>query len=174
MYSDPRVLPVLAIYKYFIMKNRNVKIINKLDSDGSFASSALWSLYYQLGTLFSDKVVIETTCAYERVVSSSLLKLMSRRLTVVPDGVSDDILSYGPRGRERRKVILFVGANEYRKGLDVLVRALFRIKDELDGWKVVIASKYINDEYQNLIKKYIKLYGLEDKIEFIDETGPSC
>ena len=167
VWSDPRILPALAIYRYFIMKNRDIKIVNKLDSDGGFVHSIYGTIYNQLGVLLSDKVAIETTCAYERVLSSRLLKLMASKLIVVPHGVADDILS-SKINKKREKIILFAGENSYRKGLDVLIRALFRIKSELNGWKVVITSKLANDEYQNLIKKYIKLYGLEDKIEFID------
>ena len=164
MYSDPRVLLVLAIYKYLIKKR--VKIVNKLDSDGSFAHNIYKAMYYQLGTLLSDKVIIETTCAYEKVLSSKLLKYMSHKLVVVPNGVSNDIL-FSNVHRKREKRILFAGAITYEKGLDVLIRALFRIRQELNHWKVVIASNGADSRYQGLIKKYVELYGLEDKVEFV-------
>lgn len=166
MYSDPRVLLVLAIYKYLIVKNEDVKIVNKLDSDGSFAHNIYEAIYYQLGTLISDKVTVETTCAYEKVLSSRLLKLMSHKLVVVPNGVSNDILFNNVHKKRERK-ILFAGAIEYGKGLDVLIRALFRIRQELDYWKVVIASSRVDSRYQDLIKKYVELYGLGDKVEFV-------
>lgn len=163
-------MPALAFYKALrrLIEGVKVKVIAKLDTDGSFAQGPLnlTKLYHSLLSVFIDKATVETPCAYERIVKSLALRVLAKKLKVMPNGVPDDVAALEPRA-SRERSILFAGQLIYRKGLDVLIRALVRLKASgvLRGWKVIIVGPYADPVYSDLMRKYVKLSGLEDLIE---------
>jgi starch synthase len=62
------------------------------------------------------------------------------RIFQIPHGVYSFFLRWRPEQVAPEKVILFFGRIEPYKGLDLLLKAFFRVADDLPGWKLVIAG----------------------------------
>ena len=67
-------------------------------------------------------------------------KVSRDRILVHPHGVYDFYLNFASRSQEKRKYILFFGALRINKGPDLLLAAFDQIKNQVPGWKIVIAG----------------------------------
>ncbi len=65
----------------------------------------------------------------------------SGRILVHPLGIHDYYCRYSPIEVQREKYVLFFGEPRFNKGFDLLVNAFTSIKDQLDGWNIVLAGK---------------------------------
>ena len=62
-------------------------------------------------------------------------------ILVHPHGVYDFYLDFASRSQDKENYILFFGELRINKGLSLLLEAFDQIKDEIPGWKVVIAGQ---------------------------------
>ncbi len=65
----------------------------------------------------------------------------AERVLVHPHGILDYYVRFAPTPAERNKNILFFGEMRFNKGGDILLRAFDSIKEELTGWKLVLAGQ---------------------------------
>jgi len=97
-------------------------------------------------------------------------------IAVIPNGISEDwLLSQGDGAAFRRRfglpedtrIILFLGRITPKKGLPMLLRAMFELSHRLDNWHLVIAGK---DEFnhQKEIESLIKQLALQSRVKFVE------
>jgi glycosyltransferase involved in cell wall biosynthesis len=110
--------------------------------------------------------VIATSAATARLLIAEY-GVPAERLTVVQPG-TDRAAAHEPRRSDAALTLLTVGAIVPRKGYDVLVEALARLKDH--RWRLVIAGDNTRSpETAARLDEDIARYGLSDRIEI---AGP--
>jgi glycosyltransferase involved in cell wall biosynthesis len=112
--------------------------------------------------------------AYENIPASSMLSPHRHKCVVIPFGVEID--AFSPREQEVLRaeelrssldgpIAIFVGADRYYKGLDVLLQAMTKVSGHL-----VIAGRGTQDPSR---KRMASELGLENKVHFYGEVPPS-
>jgi glycosyltransferase involved in cell wall biosynthesis len=108
--------------------------------------------------------VIATSAATARLLIADY-GVSAERLTVVQPG-TDRAVAHEPRRSDETLTLLTVGAIVPRKGYDVLVEALARLKDH--PWRLVIAGDNTRSlETTARLDEDIARYGLSDRIEIV-------
>ncbi|MBI4496228.1 MAG: glycosyltransferase [Deltaproteobacteria bacterium] len=125
---------------------------------------------------WSDRLVVSTAWEKDLLVGSD--GVLPSRVEVIPCGVDLDLFRPLPSaaakrelGLSERKFILFVGRIEPIKGIDVLVRALGRLRRHREmgliivGGEVDIDLQRQNQELQKL-RAMVRRMGLQERIAF--------
>jgi glycosyltransferase involved in cell wall biosynthesis len=116
------------------------------------------------GALACARHVISTSDATARLLVADY-GVPAKHLTVVKPG-TDRAATHEPRAPGEPLKLLTVGAIVPRKGHDVLVEALARLKDHL--WRLVIVGDNTrNPETVARLDEDIVRYGLSDRIEIV-------
>lgn len=127
-------------------------------------------LFQKKGLRVSD--MIHATAEMEK---ENLLKLgWNKNVTVVPNCIQiDQILSKYPdslKGKEyvrcRSKMILFLSRVHPKKGVNFLIEAIARLKNELKGFTVKVAGPG-EDAYLNELKALAEAKGVGEMIHFL-------
>lgn len=177
-----RESPILALLFYKLFFDRNSLIIIKLDADPRLwftrrlrnikyiTAYLLLLLIYPSVSLF----VIESPQAKEHLVKS--FPFLKGKLLLMPNGVAEEYYqklkdvnaSPGIASEESEEnVILFVGSVEYRKGVDILLKAFNIVKNEFPGWIVKIVGPITSIKYKCLLEKLVESLGLSDRVAFL-------
>jgi glycosyltransferase involved in cell wall biosynthesis len=68
---------------------------------------------------------------------------------------------------EKENVILFVGSIEYRKGIDILLKAFYMVKKEFPDWIIKIIGPITSTEYKYFLEKLIDFLNLNNRVIFL-------
>lgn len=121
---------------------------------------ALW-LYQKEAIQKAD--YIHATAESEK---ENLLKLgYNDRITVIPNGIDINGISMKTTW-ERKKEILFLSRIHVKKGIELLMKAIAQLKDELKDYRVKIAGEG-DSAYINTLKKIAKEQGISDIVQFV-------
>lgn len=139
-------------------------------------SYVLKKIYYNLISKknLEKASLIHYTTEYEKERTEKYFKIKNKGI-VVPRGIElekfknqDDSIFNRFSFLKNKKYILFLSRINWKKGLDILIPAFYKISKEFKNIYLLIAGPD-NEGYGNKIKKLIKDYGIENKIIF---TGP--
>lgn len=121
---------------------------------------ALW-LYQKKAIQKAD--YIHATAESEK---ENLLKLgYNNRITVIPNGIDINCISMKTTW-ERKKEILFLSRIHVKKGIELLMKAIAQLKDELKDYRVKIAGEG-DPAYINTLKEIAKGQGISDIVQFV-------
>lgn len=121
---------------------------------------ALW-LYQREAVRKAD--CLQATAESEK---ENLLKLgYNRNIKVVRLGIDAEGIEMKRSWQKTRK-ILFLSRVHVKKGINYLVEAAAQLREELQGYKIIVAGEG-DGEYVSSLKKQIVDLGLQDKIELI-------
>lgn len=120
-------------------------------------------LYQKRSIKISDKLI--ATAESEK---KNLLTLgYNKNITIIPNGIITDNIECKESWDEKKR-ILFLALYRKNKGIDILMQSVSKIKQELSGWKVIIAgleSDYTIDD----LKKMASKMGIS---EYVNIVGP--
>lgn len=95
-----------------------------------------------------------------------LLKLAwNENVCVIPNGVEIETIEV-KKSWERRKKILFLSRIHEKKGADYLIKAVARLKDEFEGYEVIIAGEG-EPHYIHELKALSESLGVSEIIKFV-------
>lgn len=121
---------------------------------------ALW--FYQKEAI-QKADYIHATAESEK---ENLLKLgYNDRITIIPNGIDINCISMKITW-ERKNEILFLSRIHVKKGIELLMKAIAQLKDELKDYRVKIAGEG-DSAYINTLKKIAKEQGISDIVQFV-------
>ena len=142
--------------------------ILKMDSDGRLYRGNLGirilkrligKLVFRILSLTSSLIIIETPEARRRILS--LYPYLTRKLKLVPFGIDRKIwtkpISYDKKSPNKK--ILFTGRIEYGKGVDLLINAFSRLKNQYPDWILDLDGEVMPSFKDKLDKLIVKLEG---------------
>lgn len=120
-------------------------------------------LYQKRSVKISNAIV--ATAESEK---NNLLSLgYNKNVVVVPNGIVTENINCKDSWEEKRQ-ILFLALYRKNKGIDILMQAISKLKNELTGWKVIIAG--IESDYTiNDLKEMAEQMRISD---YVKVTGP--
>lgn len=117
-------------------------------------------LYQKLA--IKEANIIHATAISEK---NNLLKLgYNDKIEVIPNGIEVDNIKI-KNNWERRKEILFLSRIHVKKGIEFLLDAVVKLKDELKGYKVKIAGEG-DASYIQSLKDRCRHLGIEEIVDF--------
>lgn len=172
--TAPTTLLSAAILKLrFIISRKKGRsrpyAILKLDSDGDIKRGGFLTFSYNVIALmlyscFYDRIIVESTCAYEKIVK---LPLPRERLKVVPNGYAEDlycITEHDPIHREN--VIISVSRISREKSIETLLRAFKTVLAAYPDWKLEIIGPIDDPGYLSHLIAVIQELGTFQKVKF--------
>lgn len=138
-------------------------------------STSLWKkrLYR---TLIANNLLRSATALHAITnVEADIIRLtcQKNRIEVIPHPIDvkafdREVLSIPAREKtEKKRTILFLGRLDYRKGIELLIRA-FAKANPPESWQLVIAGPDDHPGYRQKISKLIQSMGCRDRIAFLD------
>ena len=121
--------------------------------------------YYIFLKRYLNKAFIHYTTYDEAISCHFFLKLKSKYF-VVPNGIEIDEFEKVKKVENKdKKIILFLGRINWKKGLDILISAYAKLLKERNDLHLIIAG---GDEegYIEKVKGWIKNYGIEKDVTF--------
>jgi len=178
-----RESPLGALLFYKLFFDRNSLIIIKFDAD-----TRIWftkrlkrikhSIMYLLFLFmypFIDIFIVESPQVKKDTVKK--FPFLSRKLLIMPNGVFEEYYQELLRdiyekydcaiSEEKENVILFVGSVEYRKGLDILLKAFYIVKNEFPDWIIKIVGPITSTKYKYYLEKLTDFLNLSNNVIFL-------
>lgn len=118
--------------------------------------------------LYQKKAVERADCLHATAESEkeNLLKLgYNKRIEVIPNGIAVEHIAM-KSSWERRKNILFLSRVHVKKGVNFLIEAVAKLKEEMEGYRVVIAGEGEAD-YIRELQGMAERLGVADNVHFI-------
>ena len=146
---------------YFIFhKEKSPKMILKLDIGQQFAKinneSSIRIIQRLLFSIFFNKIICESTCAYEEVLRPKPILRYKNKYLIIPNGfhnsTKNEIIF---EKSERYSRILSVGRISYQKGQDILIRIFAKIRNKFPEWQLRIVGMLDNNQYLEELKNEI-------------------
>lgn len=147
---------------------RNVRIILKLDSDGSplIRGSLLRRIYrysyFTILGLILDLFTVESSCGYEIF---SRIPTLKKKLVIIPNTIDEKMIH--TKSLNREKTILSVGRISREKGHDILIRAFEKISNKYPNYRVEIVGFIDDQDYYNELQNLARTLGLKDKVKIM-------
>jgi glycosyltransferase involved in cell wall biosynthesis len=176
-----RESPVVALFFYKLFFDRNSLVIIKSDADPRHwftrrPRKIKYIIMYFLLLLIYPSVnlfIVESPQAREDFAKK--FPFLKEKLLIMFNGVAEEYyrklrdiyVRSDTVSEEKENVILFVGSVEYRKGIDILLKAFYIVKDEFPSWVIKIIGPITSTEYKYFLKKLIKFLNLNDKVIFL-------
>ena len=172
-YGNIILIIVLKLFrKIFSPSSRNVKILIKADTDGSFVNntSRLTLLIYRVLIYCYSKItggiLVETNCALEKIMEFTGNK---SGLFYLPDGYFDDIIRPVPYEMKKRLVVC-VARIVHTKNLEAVVRLYNRISNVYMDVNFKIIGSNEDQNYFDKLKRLILQMNMQNEIEFETAT----
>ncbi|MCG2725669.1 MAG: glycosyltransferase [Elusimicrobia bacterium] len=124
--------------------------------------------------ILNRAALIHVMCQKELEDFLSFFPDLKEKVRIIPNGLNLSEFQNLPSKKEfiakypilrNKKYILFLGRLHKIKGLDLILKAFDTLVKEKDLY-LVIAGEDDGDGYKNKIKKWIKEYGLKDRVIF--------
>lgn len=127
-----------------------------------------WTRKFPALLLYQKATVKNADCLHATAESEkeNLLKLgYNNRIQIIPNGV--DVESIPMKSSwKRTKTILFLSRVHIKKGINFLIEAVATLKDELNGYRVIIAGEG-EENYIQELQSLAKENGISDIIQFV-------
>ena len=115
---------------------------------------------------------VDSTIALTRDMKDKIQHLSQRQIQVIPNGVETDKFSSFSKIESRNDlkisdnelIILYVGSLRPIKGVEILIKAIYLLDKDIDGFKLLIIGNGPQEEY---LKNLVIKYELIEKIKFI-------
>ena len=154
---------------YFFIKGRKINWSLKLDWDGTPDSGpglifAIRKLLISINSLLFDKIIVESTCAFEAL--SRIPMINKKKIRVIPNGYPDDL--YPQRmipEVNREDMVLCIARFSPTKRQDLLIEAFLKIHEDFPSWKLLVAGHEENIAYHNSLQNLISVNHAEEFIE---------
>lgn len=127
-----------------------------------------WSRKVPALLLYQKNAVKKADCLHATADSEkeNLLKLgYNHRIKIIPNGIDVEHITLKSSWK-RSKKILFLSRVHIKKGINFLIEAVAALKNELDGYQVIIAGEG-EDSYINELKSLAGHLGITDQIQFV-------
>lgn len=127
-----------------------------------------WSRKLPALLLYQKRAICEADYLHATAESEkeNLLKLgYNSKVTVIPNGIDVDSIQM-KRSWERTKTILFLSRIHVKKGIDCLIEAAVSLRDELEGYQIVIAGEG-DPAYIASLKQQVADAGMADVFNFV-------
>lgn len=151
------------INKYLLKLDINPDVIKEIYNNKGIRKLISYLLIF-LPFLLYDKILVETTCAYNELSKLKISTKLLKKLEIVPDGYSDQNIQI--RKRQRKNIILSVGVISYVKGFDILLRSFQKVYQYHIDWQLRIVGPINDASYYAKLKKMITTFGLENSVVF--------
>lgn len=127
-----------------------------------------WSRKVPALLLYQKHAVIKADCLHATAESEkdNLLKLgYNLRIKVIPNGIDVEHITLKSSWK-RTKKILFLSRVHIKKGINFLIEAVAALKNELNGYQIIIAGEG-EESYINELKSFAGHLGITDQIQFV-------
>ena len=127
-----------------------------------------WTRKFPALLLYQKRAIQQADCIHVTAESErdNLMQLgFNDRIKVVRLGIDAESIEMKRSWQKTRK-ILFLSRVHVKKGINYLVEAAAQLREELQGYKIIVAGEG-DEEYVASLKKQILDLGLQDKIELI-------
>lgn len=160
-FHAPILIPLVILTKYFTKTSVFLTIHNILPHENRFFDKALCNIIYRL----SDRLIVHSKRMKENLID--IFRIYSEKISVIPHGICLDYQNTISREKAKRKlgikeerVILFFGLVRKYKGLEYLLAAFNKIKNDSDV-ALLIGGDFVEgkDKYEKIIVEY----GIKDK-----------
>jgi glycosyltransferase involved in cell wall biosynthesis len=170
-YFYPFLLPFIRFFSF--VSGYKIKIICKLDWDGTIEGNAFKKIFKKIGLfvvyLFSDLVVIESPNARKRALTFA--KFLTPKLKAIPNGISSEFVRSVQKNGRRKKIILCVASIIRTKGLDLLLDAFSQLKSKYPEYKLRIVGPIVDKGYyKELVIKSSEL-NISKRVYFLGEIS---
>ena len=120
--------------------------------------------------LYQKKAIKDADCilATSEMERCNLLNLgYNNKLSVIPNGIDINDISIKSTWKIRKR-ILFLALLRKNKGVDILIKSVAKLRNELEGYKVIIAGTTGNGEksYVSHLHRLVEQFQLNAIIEF--------
>lgn len=164
------VLALNFLGKIRLSHKRNIVIMIKADTDGSFVESRrlapliVYKVLILLYLRFTKGIIVETSCALSKIANFIKRK---KGLVYLPDGYSDKLFSHEYNSERKHKVVC-VARIVPIKNLDAVVRLFAKISKVYIEMQFQIIGPVIDTKYFEKIKLQIVQMNMQDKIEIVN------
>lgn len=127
-----------------------------------------WSRKVPALLLYQKNAVIKADCLHATAESEkeNLLKLgYNHRIQIIPNGIDVEHIALKSSWK-RNKKILFLSRVHIKKGINFLIEAVAALKNELNGYQVIIAGEG-EESYVNELKSLAGHLGIAAQIQFV-------
>ena len=129
-----------------------------------------WLLERTVGIAYRsvDTITVSESTAEEL----TQLGMRAERIAVVHNGVDERLLTTMPLGiRDADPTILYLGRLERYKRVDLLVRAVARIRDAGDGARLIIAG---GGRHEASLRRLVRRLGVQDRVHFAGRVSEAA
>ena len=120
---------------------------------------ATWALERTVGLAYRDVEAIAVSESTAEELTG--LGMRPERIAVVHNGVDDRLLSTVPLGlRDVEPTVLYLGRLERYKRVDLLIRAIARVRDSGDAARLIIAG---DGRQASTLRRLVRRLGLTDR-----------
>ena len=133
-------------------------------------AAVTWLLERTVGIAYRavDTITVSESTAEELVT----LGMRAERIAVVHNGVDQRLLTSVPLGiRDADPTILYLGRLERYKRVDLLVRAIARIRDAGDDARLIIAG---GGRQEGSLRRLVRRLGVQDRVQFAGRVSDAA
>lgn len=127
-----------------------------------------WTRKFPALLFYQKKAIVNADYLHATAESEkeNLLKLgYNNRIQIIPNGVDLENIPMKSSWK-RTKTILFLSRIHIKKGINFLIEAVASLKNELNGYRVIIAGEG-EENYIHELQKLAKENGISDIIQFV-------
>jgi len=155
-FHAPILIPLVFLLKHFTKASVVLTVHNVLPHEKRFFDKPLCKIIY----LLSDRLVVHSEKMKNDLIN--IFNISSEKVSVIPHGICLDYQSSISReeakrelGIKEKRIILFFGLVRKYKGLENLLTAFSRIKDDFDVG-LLVAGDFVEgkDKYEKMIAEY--------------------
>lgn len=148
----------------FLMKlDVNPDRIKKLYNSKHFIDFLVRFVYF-ITFLVYDRILVETSCAYNELNKLNFPPRFIKKLNIVPDGYFDEGIKINKN--HSRNIILSIGTITYQKGFDILLGSFHKVHQYHTDWQLKIVGPIEDTLYYEQLQKLVTSFKLENSVVF--------
>jgi len=143
-----------------------------LTAHGTNAVTSLDHKIYKILLKSFYKNAKKVICVSQYTQKQILKRIKLENTVVINNGIDFKKFNcLAKQNQSNQKVILSVGALKNRKGYDVSIKAIAKVKQNLSNIKYYIVGNQSDNNYFNHLKNIVKDNGVEEDIEFLENIS---
>lgn len=119
----------------------------------------------KLSTMFADHVIIANHIWYDRIVSRSISK---NKYSVILNYPDENIFKVVPKTEKEKFIIIYPGTLSKHQGVDVAIRAVNILRNEVNDLEFHIYGKGTDEDY---LKNLVEQLDLSEKVKFFNSVS---